>query len=97
MRSLTERLIKIIAKTATKNDKIVTSYRFKEENILIFSITNAVYEKLYINFLNFFISIGDYWFIEANYIHNLSEFRKGLSKNVFEFKFKYKKTKMIYL
>ena len=100
-----ERLIKIISKLYStpgaiiaKNDKIVTSYRFKEENILIFSITNAVYEKHHEfnrgSLLNFFIKhIGDYWFIEANYIHNLSEFRKGLSKNVFEFKFKYKKNK----
>ena len=99
------RLIKIISKLYStpgaiiaKNDKIVTSYRFKEENILIFSITNAVYEKHHEfnrgSLLNFFIKhIGDYWFIEANYIHNLSEFRKGLSKNVFKFKFKYKKNK----
>ncbi len=101
-----ERLIKIIARLyapsgaiIAKNDKIETSYRFKGEDILIFSVTNAFYNNHHEfnrgSLLNFFIKyIGDYWSIEASYIHSSSEFRKGLSKYVFEFKFAYKENKV---
>ena len=100
-----ERLIKIISKLYSTqgailaiNDKIETSFKFKEENTVIIYITNAVYKNHHEfnrgSLLNFFIKyIGDYWFIEASYVDKLSEFRKGLSKNVFEFKFKYKEKK----
>ncbi len=104
-RIIRDRLIKIVLKIYTtkgaivaKNDKMSASFKYLDKDILIISITNAVY-KFHHEFnrgslLNFLTKhLGDCWEINATYIHKKSEFRSGLTKNVFQFDFSLRKKK----
>jgi hypothetical protein len=75
-----------------KNDKISTSYKFISEDSVLLTITNAVFEN-HDEFnrgslLNIFTKyIGDDWKIRATFIKEKAEYRRGLSKNIFNFQF----------
>ena len=81
------------------NDKISCFYKLVDKDKIKIELTNAVFyghqefnRGSLLSMLNRFLC--DYWDINAEYIEKESEYRKGLSKTVFLFYFKYRNVKV---